>query len=150
MFDRFTMHARESVARAYQAAKSFNHDYIGSEHVLLGLIEESAGRAARLLKDLGCDPKKIGKDVEALVSPGSKAVTLLQLPFTPRAKRILELSVEEADLLGQSDIDVEHLLLGTLLEAEGIAGSVLLTAGVDATALRDRVRSLGPRQDDEV
>ena len=97
MFDRFTDRARKVMGLARQEAQRFNHDYIGTEHILLGLIQEGSGVAADVLKNLDVDPKKIRQEIEKLVSHGTTMVTMGQLPFTPRAKRVLELSMEEAE-----------------------------------------------------
>ena len=95
MFDRFTDRARKVMGLARQEAQRFNHDYIGTEHVLLGLVQEGSGVAASVLKNLDIDLKKIRHEVEKLVSNGTTMVTMGQLPFTPRAKKVLELSLEE-------------------------------------------------------
>jgi len=104
MFDRFTDRARKVMGLARQEAQRFNHDYIGTEHVLLGLVQEGSGVAASVLKNLDIDLKKIRLEVEKLVSNGTTMVTMGQLPFTPRAKKVLELSLEEASNLGHTYI----------------------------------------------
>ena len=125
MFDRFTDRARKVMGLARQEAQRFNHDYIGTEHVLLGLVQEGSGVAASVLKNLDIDLKKIRQEVEKLVSTGTTMVTMGQLPFTPRAKKVLELSLEVASNLGHTYIGTEHLLLGLIRESDGIAAQVL-------------------------
>ncbi|MCZ6574552.1 MAG: hypothetical protein O7C98_15450 [Planctomycetota bacterium] len=110
--------AREEVLR-------FNHDYIGTDHILLGLSEEGSGVAVDVLKNLDVDLKRIRQEVEKRLSHGTTMVTPEQLPFTPRAKKVLELALEEAGNLGHNYIGSEHLLLGLIREREGLAGKVL-------------------------
>ena len=138
MFDRFTEHARMTMNLARQEALRCHHDYIGTEHVLFGLVEEPRGVAVQVLRDLGVDPRKVRTDLEKIVQHGSNPVTMGQLPFTPRAKRVLELSLEEAQSFGHRHIGTEHLLLGLVREEEGIAGKVLVQ-GMGLTL--DRVRA---------
>ncbi|MFM8385248.1 MAG: ATP-dependent Clp protease ATP-binding subunit [Planctomycetia bacterium] len=142
MFDRFTDRARKVMAMARQEAQRFNHDYIGTEHVLLGLLQEGSGVAASVLKNLDIDLKKIRHEVEKLVSSGTTMVTMGQLPFTPRAKKVLELSLEEASNLGHTYIGTEHLLLGLIRENEGIAAQVLRNLKVKLEDVRDEVLEL--------
>jgi len=142
MFDRFTDRARKVMGLARQEAQRFNHDYIGTEHILLGLIQEGSGVAADVLKSLDVDLKKIRQEVEKLVSHGTTMVTMGQLPFTPRAKKVLELALEEASNLGHNYIGTEHLLLGLIGEQEGIAAEVLDNIGVDIETVRTEVAGL--------
>ncbi|MFM8980556.1 MAG: ATP-dependent Clp protease ATP-binding subunit [Planctomycetia bacterium] len=142
MFDRFTDRARRVMALARQEAQRFNHDYIGTEHILLGLVQEGSGVAASVLKNLDIDLKKIRHEVEKLVSSGTTMVTMGQLPFTPRAKKVLELSLEEASALGHTYIGTEHLLLGLIRENEGIAAQVLRNLKVKLEDVRDEVLEL--------
>src|SRR5881227_4089918 len=114
MYERFTDRARKVMQLANQEAQRFNHEYIGTEHILLGLVKEGSGVAANVLKNLDIDLKKIRLEVEKLVKAGPSMVTMGQLPFTPRAKKVLELSVEEASNLGHNYIGTEHLLLGLI------------------------------------
>ena len=116
MFDRFTDRARRVMGLARQEAQRFNHEYIGTEHILLGLIQEGSGVAANVLRNLDIDLDKIRREVEKIVQSGPSMVTMGQLPFTPRAKKVLELSVEEASNLGHNYIGTEHLLLGLIRE----------------------------------
>ena len=142
MFDRFTDRARKVMGLARQEAQRFNHDYIGTEHILLGLIQEGSGVAADVLKNLDVDLKKIRQEVEKLVSHGTTMVTMGQLPFTPRAKKVLELSMEEASNLGHNYIGTEHLLLGLIREQEGIAAQVLQNIKVRLEDVREEVLEL--------
>ncbi|MHC4938961.1 MAG: ATP-dependent Clp protease ATP-binding subunit [Planctomycetota bacterium] len=142
MFDRFTDRARKVMGLARQEAQRFNHDYIGTEHILLGLIQEGSGVAADVLKNLDVDLKKIRQEVEKLVSHGTTMVTMGQLPFTPRAKKVLELAYEEASNLGHNYIGTEHLLLGLIREQEGIAAQVLQNIKVRLEDVREEVLEL--------
>jgi ATP-dependent Clp protease ATP-binding subunit ClpC len=142
MFDRFTDRARKVMGLARQEAQRFNHDYIGTEHILLGLVQEGSGVAASVLKNLEIDLKKIRHEVEKLVNTGTTMVTMGQLPFTPRAKKVLELSLEEASNLGHTYIGTEHLLLGLIRENEGIAAQVLRNLKVKLEDVRDEVLEL--------
>ena len=142
MFDRFTDRARKVMGLARQEAQRFNHDYIGTEHVLLGLVQEGSGVAASVLKNLDIDLKKIRQEVEKLVSTGTTMVTMGQLPFTPRAKKVLELSLEEASNLGHTYIGTEHLLLGLIRESDGIAAQVLKNLKVKVEDVREEVLEL--------
>ncbi|MBI4879662.1 MAG: ATP-dependent Clp protease ATP-binding subunit [Planctomycetes bacterium] len=139
MFDRFTDRARKVMTLAKQEAQRFNHEYIGTEHILLGLIQEGSGVAASVLKNLGIDLRKIRAEIEKLVKGSATMVTTGQLPFTPRAKKVLELSVEEASQLGHNYIGTEHLLLGLIKENEGIAARVLTNLGVKLEDVREEV-----------
>jgi ATP-dependent Clp protease ATP-binding subunit ClpC len=142
MFDRFTDRARKVMGLARQEAQRFNHDYIGTEHILLGLVQEGSGVAASVLKNLDIDLKKIRQEVEKLVSTGTTMVSMGQLPFTPRAKKVLELSLEEASNLGHTYIGTEHLLLGLIRESEGIAAQVLRNLKVKVEDVREEVLEL--------
>jgi ATP-dependent Clp protease ATP-binding subunit ClpC len=139
MFDKFTDRARKVMSLARQEAQRFNHDYIGTEHILLGLVQEGSGIAAKVLKNLNVDLRKVRLEVEKLVSPGSPTVQVGQPPFTPRAKRVLELAQEAATQLGSDVIGTEHLLLGLLKENEGIAAQVLVNLGLKLEEVRDEV-----------
>ena len=139
MFDRFTDRAKKVMNLARQEAQRFNHEYLGTEHVLLGLVQEGSGVAANVLKNMGIDLNKIRTEVEKIVKTGPSMVTMGQLPFTPRAKKVLELSMEEASNLGHNYIGTEHLLLGLIKENEGIAAQVLLNLGVKLEDVREEV-----------
>ncbi len=142
MFDRFTDRARKVMQLARSEAMRFNHDYIGTEHILLGLIQEGSGVAANVLKNLGLDLTKIRHEIEKSVKAGPNMVTIGQLPFTPRAKKVLEFAVEEATALGHNYIGTEHLLLGLLRETGGKAAQVLLNLGVRLQEVREEVLEL--------
>jgi len=139
MFDRFTDRAKKVMNLARQEAQRFNHEYLGTEHVLLGLVQEGSGVAANVLKNMGVDLARIRAEVEKLVKSGPSMVTMGQLPFTPRAKKVLELSMEEAHNLGHNYIGTEHLLLGLIKENEGIAAKVLTNLGVKLEDVREEV-----------
>jgi ATP-dependent Clp protease ATP-binding subunit ClpC len=124
---------------ARQEAQRFNHEYLGTEHILLGLVQEGSGVAANVLKNMGIDLSKIRTEVEKIVKTGPSMVTMGQLPFTPRAKKVLELSMEEAGNLGHNYIGTEHLLLGLIKENEGIAAQVLMNLGVKLEDVREEV-----------
>lgn len=139
MFDRFTDRARKVMGLARQEAQRFNHEYIGTEHILLGLVQEGSGVAASVLRNMDVDLKKIRQEVEKMVQTGNNLVTMGQLPFTPRAKKVLELSLEEATNLGHNYIGTEHLLLGLLRENESVASKVLMNLGLKLDDVRDEV-----------
>ncbi len=142
MFNRFTERARKVIVLAKEEARRFNHDYIGTEHLLLGLIREGEGVAAAVLQKLGLDLETIRIEVEKLVQPGPQTQVLGDIPFTPRSKKALELSAEEARALGHNYIGTEHLLLGLIKEGEGMAYRVLLNLGLDLNKVRSEVMDL--------
>jgi ATP-dependent Clp protease ATP-binding subunit ClpC len=139
MFNRFTERARKVIILAKEEAKRFNHDYIGTEHILLGLIREGEGVAATVLEKMGVSLENIRLEVEKLVQPGPATQIIGDLPFTPRAKKALELAAEEARSLGHNYIGTEHLLLGLIREEEGVASQVLLNLGLDLSTVRNKV-----------
>ena len=142
MFNRFTERARKIIVYAKEEARRFNHDYIGTEHLLLGLVREGEGVAAAVLQKLGLDLETIRIEVEKLVQPGPQTQVLGDIPFTPRSKKALELSAEEARALGHNYIGTEHLLLGLVKEGEGMAYRVLLNLGLDLGKIRNEVMEL--------
>jgi len=142
MFNRFTERARKVILLAKEEAKRFNHDYIGTEHVLLGLIGEGEGVAAAVLASLGLDTEKIRFEVEKLVEPGPNTVVSGDIPFTPKAKKVIELAMDEARALNHNYIGTEHLLLGLLREGEGVAAQVLINLGLDLEKVRHEVMQL--------
>ncbi len=142
MFNRFTERARKVILLAKEEAKRFNHDYIGTEHVLLGLIREGEGVAAVVLQKLGLSPDKIRLEIEQLVQPGPPTVVSGDIPFTPKAKKVIELAMEEARALGHNYIGTEHLLLGLIRESEGIAAQVLLNSGLSLENVRREIMEL--------
>ncbi|MFP4472886.1 MAG: ATP-dependent Clp protease ATP-binding subunit [Candidatus Omnitrophota bacterium] len=142
MFNRFTERARKVIVLAKEEAKHFNHDYIGTEHLLLGLVKEGEGVAAAVLQKMGVDLETIRIEIEKLVQPGPQTQVLGDIPFTPRSKKALELSAEEARALGHNYIGTEHLLLGLVREGEGMAYRVLLNLGVDLDRLRMEIMEI--------
>ena len=147
MFERFTDRARRVVVLAQEEARMLNHNYIGTEHVLLGLIHEGEGVAAKALESLGISLEAVRQQVEEIIGRGQSLVAG-QVPFTPRAKKVLELSLREALALGHHYIGTEHLLLGLLREGEGVAAQVLAGLGADHARVRERVLGLltSPRE----
>jgi ATP-dependent Clp protease ATP-binding subunit ClpC len=140
MFEKFTERARKVMSLARQEAQRLNSEFIGTEHILLGIIQEGGGVAAKVLKNLNVDLKRIRQEIEKLITPStSPTVTLGQLPFSPRAKRVIELAGEAASQLGHDVIGTEHLLLGLLKENEGIAAQVLTNLGLKLDEVRDMV-----------
>ncbi len=142
MFNRFTERARKVIIYAKEEARSFNHDYIGTEHLLLGLVKEGEGVAAAVLQKLGVDLETIRVEVEKMVQPGPQTQVMGDIPFTPRSKKALELSAEEARSLGHNYIGTEHLLLGLVKEGEGMAYRVLLNLGLDLDRLRAEIMEI--------
>ena len=142
MYERFTDRARKVMQLANQEAQRFNHEYIGTEHILLGLIKEGTGVAANVLRNLDIDLRKIRLEVEKLVQSGPDMVTMGKLPHTPRAKKVLEYAVEEARNLNHNYVGTEHLLLGLLREQEGVAAQVLMNLGVRLEDVREEVLNL--------
>ena len=142
MFNKFTERARKVILLAKEEAKRFNHDYIGTEHILLGLIREGEGVAAAVLQKLGLSPEKIRLEVEKLVQSGPSTIVSGDIPFTPKAKKVIELAMEEARSLGHNYIGTEHLLLGLIREGEGVASQVLMNLGLDLNRVRNEVITL--------
>ena len=144
MYERFTDRARKVMQLANQEAQRFNHEYIGTEHVLLGLVKEGSGVAANVLKNLDVDLRKIRIEVERIVQPGAGGdqVVMGRLPHTPRAKKVIEYSIEEARNLNHNYVGTEHLLLGLLREQEGVAAQVLMNLGLKLEDVREEVLNL--------
>jgi ATP-dependent Clp protease ATP-binding subunit ClpC len=138
MFERFTDRARRAVVYAQDEARMLNHNYIGTEHILLGLIHEGEGLAARALKALGVSLDETRQEIEDIVGRGTKEHEG-PIPFTPRAKKVLELSLREALQLDHSYIGTEHILLGLMREGDGVAAQVLVRSGVDLNMARQEV-----------
>src|SRR6266851_7737558 len=138
MFERFTDRARRVVVLAQEEARTLNHNYIGTEHVLLGLIHEGEGVAAKALASLGISLEAVRRQVEEIIGQGPRAPSG-HIPFTPRAKKVLELSLREALQLGHNYIGTEHILLGLLREGEGVAAQVLVRLGADMQKIRQTV-----------
>ena len=142
MFERFTDRARKVMALANQEAQRFNHEYIGTEHILLGLVKEGSGVGANVLKNLGVDLRRVRLEVEKLVKSGPEMVTMGKLPQTPRAKRVIEYAIEEARNLNHNYVGTEHLLLGLLREQDGVAAQVLMNLGLKLEDVREEVLNL--------
>ncbi|MFP3938235.1 MAG: ATP-dependent Clp protease ATP-binding subunit [Phycisphaerae bacterium] len=142
MFERFTERARKVMALANQEAQRFNHEYIGTEHILLGLVKEGSGVGANVLKNLGVDLHKVRLEVEKLVKAGPDMVTMGKLPQTPRAKKVIEYAIEEARNLNHNYVGTEHLLLGLLREQDGVAAQVLINLGLKLEDVREEVLNL--------
>jgi len=142
MFERFTDRARKVMALANQEAQRFNHEYIGTEHILLGLVKEGSGVGANVLKNLDVDLRKVRLEVEKLVKSGPDMVTMGKLPQTPRAKKVIEYAIEEARSLNHNYVGTEHLLLGLLREQEGVAAQVLMNLGLKLEEVREEVLNL--------
>ena len=142
MYERFTDRARKVMQLANQEAQRFNHEYIGTEHMLLGLVKEGTGVAANVLKNLDVDLRKIRLEVEKLVQNGPEMITMGKLPQTPRAKKVIEYSMEEARNLNHNFVGTEHILLGLLREQEGVAAQVLMNLGMKLEDVREEVLNL--------
>jgi len=141
MFERFTDRARRVVVLAQEEARMLNHNYIGTEHILLGLIHEGEGVAAKALESLGISLEAVRQQVEEVIGQGQQAPSG-HIPFTPRAKKVLELSLREALQLGHNYIGTEHILLGLIREGEGVAAQVLVKLGADLSRVRQQVIQL--------
>jgi ATP-dependent Clp protease ATP-binding subunit ClpC len=142
MFERLTDRARKVMALANQEAQRFNHEYIGTEHILLGLVKEGSGVGANVLKNLNVDLRRVRLEVEKLVKSGPEMVTMGKLPQTPRAKKVIEYAIEEARALNHNYVGTEHLLLGLLREHDGVAAQVLMNLGLKLEEVREEVLNL--------
>ncbi len=138
MFERFTERARQVVVLAQDEARGLKHNYIGTEHLLLGLLREEQGLAARVLESFGVTVEEVRFQVARIVGQGDQ-LTMGRIPFTPRTKKILELSLRESLSLGNNYIGTEHLLLGLARENEGVAARILVDFGVDAEKIRNEI-----------
>ena len=147
MFERFTERARQVVVLAQEEARELKHNYIGTEHILLGLLREQEGVAARVLESLGISFESARAQVIRIVGSGEE-VTSGQIPFTPRAKKTLELALREALSLGHNYIGTEHILLGMVRENEGVAARILLDFDADSDKIRNEVIRVLPGPDD--
>lgn len=141
MFERFTDRARRVVVLAQEESQRLSHNYIGSEHLLLGLLAEQEGVAARALESLNVTLTAAREQVEEIIGPGQQTPRG-HIPFTPRAKKILELSLREALTMGSEVIDTEHLLLGLIDEGDGVGAQILQQRGATAQAVREAVARL--------
>jgi hypothetical protein len=139
MYERFTDRARYVMRLANQEAQRFNHEYIGTEHILLGLIKVGSGVAAKVLKELDIDLHKLQLEVEKIVQTGPVLVTAGKMPQTPRAKKVIEFAMEEARNLNHRHVGTEHILLGLLREENGVAAQVLMNCGLTLKHVRARV-----------
>ena len=142
MFERFTERARQVVVLAQDEARALGHNYIGTEHILLGLLREEEGLAARVLESLDVTAEEVRAQVKRLVGQGDEQIVTGQIPFTPRAKKVLELALREALSLKHSYIGPEHILLGVVRENDGVAARILLDFGVDAETIRAQTMAM--------
>ena len=145
MFERFTDRARRVIVLAQEEARMLNHNYIGTEHILLGLIHEGEGVAAEALESLGISLDAVRQQVEEIIGQGQEAPSG-HIPFTPRAKKVLELSLRESLQLGHNYIGTEHILLGLIREGDGVAAQVLVRLGADLNLVRHQVIQLIARR----
>jgi ATP-dependent Clp protease ATP-binding subunit ClpC len=141
MFERFTDRARRVVVLSQEEARILDHDYIGTEHLLLGLIREGHGLAAKALESLGISPDRVRQQVEETVGRGQQAPAG-HIPFTPQAKNVLRLALSEALALDHHYIGTEHILLGLMREGDGVAARVLAQLGADLDQVREQVLQL--------
>ena len=149
MFERYTDRARRVVVLAQEEARMLNHNYIGTEHILLGLIHEGEGVAAKALESLGISLDAVRQQVEEIIGQGQQAPSG-HIPFTPRAKKVLDLSRREASQFGHNYIGTEHILLGLIREGDGVAAQVLVKLGADLNRVRQQVIGMlrGQRAED--
>jgi len=148
MFERFTTGASQIVTFSQEEARALNHNYIGTEHILLGLLREEEGIAARVLNSLGISIEKVRAEVATTVGRGPKPPDG-QIPFTPWAKKSLELALREALSLGHNYIGTGHILIGLVRGGEGIGARILASAGIDADRVRTEVIKLAPVSEDQ-
>ena len=139
MFERFTERAKQVVVLAQDEARALRHNYIGTEHILLGLLREEEGLAARVLESLDITVEEVRAQVARIIGPGDEPIISGQIPFTPRAKKVLELSLREALSLKHNNIGTEHILLGLVRENEGVAARILLDFDADAEKIRNEI-----------
>jgi ATP-dependent Clp protease ATP-binding subunit ClpC len=144
MYERFTDRARRVMQLANAQAQRFGHEYIGTEHILLGLVQEGSGVAANVLKNLDIDLHKIRSELEQIIRPttGEPQATTGRLPHTPRAKKVIDYAIEEARGLNHNYVGSEHLLLGLLREGEGIAAQVLTSLGLKLEVAQEEILNL--------
>jgi ATP-dependent Clp protease ATP-binding subunit ClpC len=139
VFERFTERAKQVVVLAQDEARALSHNYIGTEHILLGLLREEEGLAARVLESLDITVEEVRAQVARIIGPGDEPIVSGQIPFTPRAKKVLELSLREALSLKHNYIGTEHILLGLVRENEGVAARILLDFDADAEKIRNEI-----------
>ena len=142
MFERFTDRARRVVVLAQEEARQLDHNYIGTEHILLGMIREGEGVAAQALAAMDISRDAVRQQVEEMIGRGKQGQTSGHIPFTPRAKKVLELSLRESLQLGHDYIGTEHILLGLVREGEGVAAQVLISLGAELDRVRQQVIQL--------
>jgi ATP-dependent Clp protease ATP-binding subunit ClpC len=142
MFERFTDRARRVVVKAQEEARNLGHDNIGTEHILLGLLDEGDGVGFKALEAMGASPDAVRERVEEMTGRSQEPPREGHIPFTPRAKKVLELSLREALQLGHTYIGTEHILLGLLREGEGVAAQVLTGFGIDLNRTRQQITQL--------
>jgi ATP-dependent Clp protease ATP-binding subunit ClpC len=139
VFERFTERARQVVVLGQDEARALGHNYIGTEHILLGLLREEEGLAARVLESLDITVEEVRAQVARIVGQGDEEIVTGQIPFTPRAKKVLELALREALSLGHNYIGTEHILLGVVRENQGVAARILLGFDADAEKIRNEI-----------
>jgi len=149
MFEKFTDRTRKIMALANQETQRYDHEYIGTQHILLALLKEGSGVAANMLKNLGVDLRMARLEVEKLVNRGPEVVTEGKLPQTPRAKKVIENAIEEARILKCEHVDTEHLLLGLLREMDSAGCQVLMNLGLRPEQIREEVLSLLGAENEE-
>lgn len=148
MFERFTSRARQSMARAEQTARELGHSYVGTEHLLLGLLADGHSAAVRALTGAGVSTDQLRQRAGEIIGRGSSRPSG-PIPITPRTKKSIELSLREALRLGHNHIGTGHMVLGLMLEGEGVAARVLASCGVDLVTMRLQVIALSPGDDDD-
>jgi ATP-dependent Clp protease ATP-binding subunit ClpC len=141
MFERFTDRARRVVVCAQEEARALDHNYIGTEHILLGLVRESGGVAVKALESLGISLETVRQRVEEIIGRGQHTPSG-HIPFTPRAKKVMELSLRESRQLGHNYIGTEHILLGLISEGEGVAAQVLTSLGAEHDRVKEQATQL--------
>jgi ATP-dependent Clp protease ATP-binding subunit ClpC len=141
MFERFTDRARRAVVEAQEEARTLSHNYMGTEHILLGFIREGEGTGAKALESLGISLDTVRQQVQEIIGQGQHAPSG-HIPFTPRAKKVLELAQSESKALGDDYIGTEHILLGLIREGDGVAAQVLVKLGADLNRVRQQVIQL--------
>jgi len=142
MYEQFTDRAKKAMQLANEEAKRFNHEYIGTEHILLGLMKEGGGVAAQVLKNLTIDLGRIQLEVEKLIQSGPDMITMGTLPLTPAGKRVIEYAMEESWKLKHDHVDTEHILLGLMREGSGVASQILFNLGLRLQQLRREIESV--------
>ncbi len=147
MFNRFTERAQRAIIQAQNEVKRLGHDYLGTEHLLLGLVILDEGVASLVLANLDLDLKKVQKEIEKVVGSGTNTLLIGEVPFTPRAKKVLELAVEEAQTMGHAYVGTEHILLGLLREGQGVAAKVLTSLGINLERVREEIINVLSDQD---